>query len=62
MPLKNMAMNLMHEWVLKPFKNYLRQLILEEEIQKLREELPTTNSETKIKKITKAFKIIEAFS
>ncbi len=42
-------------------RDLLRQIDLEEEIRTLREELPTTNSETKIKKITKRLKLIEAF-
>lgn len=42
-------------------RDLLRQIDLEEEIKNLREELPTTNSETKIKKITKRLKLIEAF-
>ncbi len=42
-------------------RDLLRQIDLEEEIKNLREELPTTNSETKIKKITKRLKLLEAF-
>ncbi len=42
-------------------RDLLRQVDLEEEIKSLREELPTTNSETKIKKITKRLKLLEAF-
>ncbi len=42
-------------------RDLLRQIDLEEEIKSLREELPATNSETKIKKITKRLKLIEAF-
>lgn len=42
-------------------RDLLRQIDLEDEIKSLREELPTTNSETKIKKITKRLKLIEAF-
>tara|TARA_B100000678_G_scaffold291497_1_gene308777 strand:+ start:7583 stop:11782 length:4200 start_codon:yes stop_codon:yes gene_type:complete len=42
-------------------RDLLRQINLEDEIAELREELPTTNSETKIKKITKRLKLIEAF-
>ncbi|MGB1091121.1 MAG: DNA-directed RNA polymerase subunit beta', partial [Oceanobacter sp.] len=34
---------------------------LEEEVQRLREEIPATNSETKIKKLSKRLKILEAF-
>ncbi len=34
---------------------------LEQEIRELREELPTINSETKIKKVTKRLKLMEAF-
>jgi DNA-directed RNA polymerase subunit beta' len=42
-------------------RDLLRQIDLEDEIKILREELPTTNSETKTKKITKRLKLIEAF-
>ncbi len=42
-------------------RDLLRQINLKEEIKSLREELPTTNSETKIKKITKRLKLLEAF-
>ncbi|KTD00062.1 DNA-directed RNA polymerase subunit beta' [Legionella geestiana] len=42
-------------------RDLLRQIDLEGEIRNLREELPTTNSETKIKKITKRLKLLEAF-
>lgn len=42
-------------------RDLLRQIDLVEEIKSLREELPTTNSETKIKKITKRLKLLEAF-
>lgn len=42
-------------------RDLLKQIDLEEEIKSLREELPATNSETKIKKITKRLKLLEAF-
>ncbi len=42
-------------------RDLLQQIDLEEEIKALREELPTTNSETKIKKLTKRLKLLEAF-
>jgi DNA-directed RNA polymerase subunit beta' len=42
-------------------RDLLKQIDIEEEIKNLREELPTTNSETKIKKITKRLKLPEAF-
>jgi DNA-directed RNA polymerase subunit beta' len=42
-------------------RDLLRQINLEDEIKTLREELPITSSETKIKKITKRLKLIEAF-
>ncbi|STO25967.1 DNA-directed RNA polymerase subunit beta' [Fluoribacter gormanii] len=42
-------------------RDLLRQVDLEDEIRNLREELPTTSSETKIKKITKRLKLLEAF-
>jgi DNA-directed RNA polymerase subunit beta' len=43
-------------------RDLLRQIDLEEEIKMMREELPTTTSETKIKKITKRLKLLEAFN
>ncbi|MCX7116770.1 MAG: DNA-directed RNA polymerase subunit beta' [Legionellales bacterium] len=42
-------------------RDLLKQIDLEDQIKSLREELPTTNSETKIKKITKRLKLLEAF-
>ncbi len=42
-------------------RDLLRDINIDEEINLLREELPTTNSETKIKKITKRLKLLEAF-
>ena len=42
-------------------RDLLRQINLEDEIKKLREELPITNSETKIKKIAKRLKLLESF-
>ncbi|CAA0080498.1 DNA-directed RNA polymerase subunit beta' [BD1-7 clade bacterium] len=36
-------------------------LHLDDEVQRLREEIPATNSETKIKKLSKRLKLIEAF-
>jgi DNA-directed RNA polymerase subunit beta' len=42
-------------------RDLLRQIDLEEEIKTLREELPNTTSETKIKKTTKRLKLLEAF-
>jgi DNA-directed RNA polymerase subunit beta' len=42
-------------------RDLLKQIDLEDEIKSLREELPTTSSETKIKKITKRLKLFEAF-
>ncbi len=39
----------------------MRDLDLDEEIARTREELPETNSETKIKKLTKRLKLLEAF-
>lgn len=42
-------------------RDLLRQIDLEEVIKSLREELPTTSSETKSKKITKRLKLLEAF-
>ena len=42
-------------------RDLLKQIDLEEEIKSLREELPLTNSETKIKKLSKRLKLLEAF-
>jgi DNA-directed RNA polymerase subunit beta' len=42
-------------------RDLLKQIDLPEEIKSLREELPTTNSDTKIKKISKRLKLLEAF-
>ena len=42
-------------------KELLASIDLEEECQHLREELPQTNSETKIKKLSKRLKLLEAF-
>ncbi len=39
----------------------LKQIDLEAEVAKLHAELPTTNSETRLKKITKRLKVMEAF-
>ncbi|MFD2191334.1 DNA-directed RNA polymerase subunit beta' [Pistricoccus aurantiacus] len=39
----------------------LKDVDLEEEIERLREEIPQTNSETKIKKLSKRLKLLEAF-
>ncbi len=43
-------------------RDLLRQINIDDEIARLRDELPTTNSETKIKKITKRLKLLEAFN
>ncbi|MBU6955819.1 MULTISPECIES: DNA-directed RNA polymerase subunit beta' [unclassified Hahella] len=40
----------------------LADLELEDEIERLREEIPNTNSETKIKKLSKRLKLMEAFA
>jgi len=42
-------------------RDLLQGINLEEEILALRDELPTTNSETKIRKITKRLKLLETF-
>ena len=42
-------------------RDLLRQINIEEEVVRLREELPLTNSETKIKKIAKRLKLLESF-
>jgi len=39
----------------------VREIKLEEQAQSIREEIPTTNSETKIKKLSKRLKLLEAF-
>ncbi|WP_110648493.1 DNA-directed RNA polymerase subunit beta' [Salinicola peritrichatus] len=39
----------------------LKDIDLEEEIERLREEIPQTNSDTKIKKLSKRLKLLEAF-
>ncbi len=43
-------------------QDLMTQLDLEQEIARLREEIPTTNSETKIKKLSKRLKLMEAFA
>jgi len=42
-------------------QDLLRSIDLEDEINQIREALPNTNSETKIKKLTKRLKLLEAF-
>ncbi len=39
----------------------MRDIDIEQEIQELREEIPNTNSETKVKKLSKRLKLLEAF-
>ncbi len=43
-------------------QDLMKQLDLQHEIATLREEIPATNSETKIKKLSKRLKLMEAFS
>ncbi|MFV8818735.1 DNA-directed RNA polymerase subunit beta' [Haliea sp. E17] len=43
-------------------QDLMKQLDLEQEIARLREEIPSTNSETKIKKLSKRLKLMEAFA
>ncbi len=43
-------------------QDLMMQLDLEQEIARLREEIPSTNSETKIKKLSKRLKLMEAFA
>ena len=43
-------------------QDLMKQLDLEREIVELREEIPATNSETKIKKLSKRLKLMEAFA
>ena len=40
----------------------LQEIDLEEEIRIIREEVPQTNSETKLKKLSKRLKLLEAFN
>ena len=40
----------------------IRDIDLNEEVQRLREEIPATNSETKIKKLSKRLKLLEGFA
>ena len=42
-------------------QSLLKDIDLEEEIARLREEIPATNSETKIKKLSKRLKLLESF-
>lgn len=42
-------------------RDLLRQIDLADQIKQLREELPVTSSETKLKKLTKRLKLLEAF-
>src|SRR5690606_9054233 len=42
-------------------QDLMRDINLETEVQKLREEIPATTSETKIKKLSKRLKLLEAF-
>ncbi len=42
-------------------QDLMRQMDLKDEVARLREELPQTNSDTKTKKLTKRLKLIEAF-
>ena len=43
-------------------QDLMMQLDLQEEIATLREEIPATNTETKIKKLSKRLKLMEAFA
>jgi DNA-directed RNA polymerase subunit beta' len=42
-------------------QDLMKDINLEEEINRIREEIPATNSETKIKKLSKRLKLLEAF-
>ena len=42
-------------------QDLMKDINLEEEVNRLREEIPETNSETKIKKLSKRLKLLEAF-
>ena len=54
-------MNLKRKWVQKRSKICFKELDLSQLIAEMREELPTINSETKRKKITKRLKLMESF-
>ena len=43
-------------------KILLEELDINEEIREIREEIPQTNSETKLKKLSKRLKLLEAFN
>ena len=42
-------------------QSLLKEIVMEEEIAEIREEIPNTKSETKIKKFSKRLKLLEAF-
>ncbi len=54
-------MTSMPKWVLKLSGPDEASIDLEHEIQVIREEIPATNSETKLKKLSKRLKLLEAF-
>ena len=43
-------------------QDLMSQIEISQEVERIREEIPTTNSETKIKKLSKRLKLLEAFS
>ena len=49
-------------WELKSVQILLEELDINEEIRIIREEIPQTNSETKLKKLSKRLKLLEAFN
>jgi DNA-directed RNA polymerase subunit beta' len=48
-------------WVQKAIQSLLKEVNLDDEIADIREEIPNTKSETKIKKFSKRLKLLEAF-
>ena len=58
---KNSVMNSTPKWVPKRSRSCCTTLIWKHEITRLREEIPQTTSETKIKKLSKRLKLMEAF-
>ena len=57
-----METNLPQKWEAEGCKEkLLEELDIEDEIRILREEIPQTNSETKLKKLSKRLKLLEAF-
>ena len=55
------ATSSMPAWVPKPFSEMLMTIDLERSIARVREEIDATRSETKIKRLSKRLKLLEAF-